>query len=1204
MRLPLLVVPAVVACAPGLPAPAPRSVEPSWGWNGETTTVEIRGSDFFPRMQAAGAERVSVDRQFRVWLDAPEPVELEAVVFVSEDSLRAQVPAGVEPGLHGLRVEGPSGQGGTLAEAFAVTDSRADRIEVSATNVSWPVNSLARVDLQLADPDGADVPEEVEVEVMFRGVGDPATLHFEDTLSDQSLFFDTTLNQVGVRGTLGPDGHGYLTFTSTTPAELWLDVGPRAADSFLAGASQFLSFTPAAATRVAVEALEPETPLVAGVPADFRVSLLDAFGNVATDAAGAVTLFESCGSPTGRWSDSLTFVGTTVLRGVELHGATLSGGGTTCDRSVIEAVGNVLGTTVAGRSVDLAIAPGPTATYGLDAWPLTVTAGEDEVVVWTEAHDKHRNRVPDHAAALVLSDDLGGMREPGASACTAFSGGVARCAGTPILAGADVTLLVQDLEGRSGEVGGLTVLPAAPTRLQVGVPSSSVTAGLPFQVTLRAEDQYDNGVRLDIEGVDAAAFTGPGGSVGCTWQASTASTATETFACVLTEASTNTSLTAAIPFRGLVTESAPFTVNNGALASAEVTVSGLPAIAGSTLGVSVHAEDAYGNAYRVQTLNSLTLWDTAGDLGGQTVTLNAAGQATTTATLTTAIEDTTLSARVGSSELGTSAPFDVAAASPVGLTVEHERTWTWLDAPQAVSVTAVDTYGNPVLDYNQPVTVSSDNGAGGDLVLATFVEGNAAGEFVWDTAVLQDVLTATDGNLSGQSPALDAVAACSDGPAGELLLGGETELVVCRASGATPTTTLSTATSTAGGEALAATHFAADPGEWVRVAANTTTHSWTDAGTWVVEALVVDDNACADLVTARVWSADNDGEAAGPITVTPDVTSLTAGSSTAGATSVFLEATDCAGDPASGATVLVRADLGTLASGTSTVASTGDGLAVLLDSSGAADLQWSVTGEQHAGEARLLAGRLGREALGVATLTVLGDASRPTVLEVYPAGSTAAQFSEVEVVFSEPMLSPSISATTVSLTEPSGSPASGTRTLSADGTTVTLSLLASQDAGSGPWTLDLSDALRDAAGNRLAGQFTSSSAPLSLDFGAVANSAPDVVSCPVSIATFRPDGDAGAGRAADSVVVSVTAAAPPAWWELEVTDDEGDLVLLTRTVASSSSASIAWDGRGQDGFVVQNGAHAVAVTALDAHWNAGASCSQTVRVANHVSPLE
>ena len=1203
MRLSVLAVPTLVACAPVLPAPAPRAVEPAWGWNGETTDVEIRGSDFFPRMQAAGSEQVSVDRQFRVWLEDERPVELEGVSFVGETLLRARVPSGLDEGRYDIRVEGPSGEQGTLQDAFVVTDSRADRIDVSATDVSWPVNSLARVDLQLADPDGAAVPEIAAVEVMLRGIGDPATLHFEDTLDDQSLFFDTSLNQVGVRGRLGPDGSGHLVFTSTTPAELWLDVAPTETDSILRGASQFLSFTPAAATQVVVEPVDPEALLVAGEPADFRVSLVDAFGNVATDAAGAVTFFESCGSPTGRWTDAVTFVGTTVLRDVELHGATLAGGGMTCERSVIEAVGNVLGTTVTGRSVDLAIAPGSATAYGLDAWPQVVVAGADEVSVWAEAMDKHRNRVPAHTAAVSLADDRGGLSSETAS-CTGFSDGMARCTGTPVVAGTDVTLEVRDAEGRVGRLSGLTVEPAPPTQLEVGVPSTSVTAGLPFPLTLRAEDRFGNGVTLDIEGVDTASFTGPDGGVDCTWQSTDPGTATESFSCVLTRARANMAVTAAVPFRGLVSESGAFTVVNGGLAGARLTVTGLPAVAGESLGVSIQAEDAYGNPYRVQTVNNLTLWDTAGDLGGTPVTLSAAGVATTTATLTTAFEGTTLSVRSGSTALGSSTPFDVTAATPVDLIVRPARSWSWLEEPLSVTVTAVDTYGNPVRAYSQPVTLSSGASAGEALVLSTFGSGTAEAEFVWDTAVLQDTLLASDGNLSGQSDTVDAVENCADGPEGALTVGGDTSLVICRSAGSTPSTTLSSASSSAGSGSLVATHFAAEPGEWVRVAGTSTTHSWTDTGTWLIEALVVDDNACADRVSARVWSADNDGEAAGPISLVPDETSLTSGSTTEGASSVFLEATDCAGDPAAGATVLVRTDLGTLASGSSTVTSTGDGLAVLLDSSGAADFQWSVTGERHAGDARLFAGRAGGEALGTAVLPVSGDAARPTVLEVYPLGSTSAAFSEVEVVFSEPLLPESISASSVALTAPDGIAVAGTRTLGADDTTLTLSLPSSQDAGSGVWTLDLSDALRDAAGNRLAGQFTSGSAPLSLDFGAVPDTAPAVVSCPVSTSTFRPDGDPGPGSAADSVLVTTTANAQPGWWELEVTNSDGDLVLLTRTLATSPSASLAWNGRGQDGFISDNGDHFLTVTALDGHWNAGASCTQTVRVANHVSALD
>lgn len=1194
----------IAACAPGLPDPEPRAVVPAWGWNGEATDVEIRGEDFFPRMQAAGADAVSVDRQFQVWLEGDERVDLDGVTFAGEGTLRARVPAGVDAGLYGLVVEGPGGQRGRLSGAFTVTDSRADHIEVSATDVSWPVNSLARVDLQLADPTGADVPEVIEVEVMFRGVDDPSTLHFEQTLDDQTLFYDTEFDQVGLRGALGPDGQGHLTFTSGAPADLWLDVAAAGDDAFIAGASQFLSFTPAAASALIIEPVDPDAPLVAGEPFDLRVTLVDEFGNPATEAAAAITLFESCGSPTGRWSDSATFVGSTVLRDVSLHGATEAGGGITCERSVIEAVGNVLGTTVTGASEPLAVAPGPVRSYALDVWPPSVVAGEGGLVVWTEALDQHENRVLVHDAPITLSDSVGGLTGAGSASCSAFAAGMARCDGTPVVAGPSITLRVDDAAGREGVASGLTVLPAAPSALTISAPTGSVSAGVPFAVLLQATDPFNNGVTLDINGVDQAAFTDGSGAVGCGWQSTEAATATERFTCIATRANPDTVLNAAIPFRGLLAESQAFAVTNGPLDSVTVSAGVGSVTAGVPLAVGVQAYDAFGNPYRVQTTSSLTLTDSAGDLSGQVVTLNSAGVGTASVVLTTAVEGTQVSALSSGVVFGSSTPFDVTAATPVGLVVEVDRTWAWLDDPIDLSVTAVDTYNNPVPSYSGAVTLSSLADAGAVQAVSGFSGGVAQATFSWDTPSLQDQLSATDGSLSGLSGAIDAVEPCTDGPEADLTVGGDTTLVVCRSGGVTPATTLSTAGTTEGEGALTATHFAPEPGVWSRVAGTSTSHTWDRVGTWEVEALVVDDNACGDLVSAQVWSADNDGEAAGPLTLSTDQSALVAGSSTSGATTVTLEATDCAGDPAAGATVLVRADLGTLASGTSTVASTGDGLAVLLDGDGVADLLWSVVGERHAGTATLVAGREGAEAYGDVSVAVSGDAARPTVVDITPVGTTNAQFSDVEASFSEPLLASSVSASTVTLTDPFGVPIGVSPSLSADQTVVTLSLPAARDAGSGVWTLELSSNLRDAAGNRLAGQYTSSSAPLQLDFGAVSNTAPDVLSCAASTAVFRPDGDPGTGAAADSVSLTAVASSAPSWWEVEVTHSSGDLVYLSRLQASGATRTLTWSGRGQDGFIQPNGDYVLTVAALDASWNAGATCSQTVALSNRVPVAE
>ena len=1193
-----------LGCAPGLPAPEPGAVDPNWGWNGEVTDVRIRGAGFYPRIQASGARDVAFDRQFRVWLVGDTRVELDRVDFRSDDELAAEVPAGVPAGRYDLEVVGPGGDVGLLRAAYTVTDSRADRIELAATDLNWPVYSLARLDIQLAGPDGLDVPDDLEIDVFVRGVDDPGTVRFEDTLDEQSLMVDLDDGRVGVRGLLGPDGGGHLTFTSTAPTELWIDVAPADPTSVIAGASQFLAFTPANAVAIEIAPVDPGQPIEAGAPFDLRVSLVDRYGNVVGDASAGATLFESCAAPGGRYTGSTTVVGSTILEGVVLNGASAAGGGDTCATNRIDAIGNVFGSTINGRSDDLAVSPGPVDAYAVTAWPTVVEAGEDDVLVQVRATDSVGNTVTEHAAELALSDSLGGLAwGPAAWSCGAFTAGSAACAARPVSAGAAVVITAQS-DAASGDGSPIRVEPSTPTGLLLDGPGAAQAAGSGFTAELRAVDDWGNGVSLDILGVDLPAFTDGGGAVGCSWLTSGAPTGTERFECVPTRAESDKVLTAAIPSRGLLAASLPFEVTNGPLAQVTVTPAQSAVTAGDELSFSLRAQDAWGNAYRVQAVTSVLLTDLSGDIVGQTAALDAGGLATWRGRFTTAREANTIRAVASGATVGTSPGFDVLPDDPTTLSVSVGSTWAWIDEPRAVTVTALDAYANPADSFSGSVTLSSVGGAGDPVTVSGFIAGQAVAAFTWGTPSLQDTLAATDGDLSGTSGAVDAVEPCTDGPTAALSVGGASELVLCRSGGVTASTTLSSAGSIAGGGAIVATHFAPEPDAFARSTTSSTAATWSDEGSWLASALVVDANACGALATARLWVADNDGEPAGPITAAVVASELVAGSAVSGTTAVDLSATDCAGDPAAGGTLHARVTLGALASRGSTLLSTGDGLAVVLDGNGDANLSWSVLATRHAGTGALHVGRPGGQAYGGESVGVTGDAALPVVIDVSPVGSTAASFSALTIDFSEPMLASTLGTSTVALTDGDGVAASIAPSLSANGEVLTLALPASRDAGAGVWTLAVGSTARDAAGNRLDGAYSGASGAFAIDFGAVTDAAPDVSTCALSVSELRPDGDAGAGSAADTVSMSATATATPAWWELEVTDLQGDLVYLWRTAGVASTATLTWNAREQNGPIADNGDYTITVTALDDSWNAGASCVQDLALANRIHAPE
>lgn len=1186
------------ACMPDVAAPVVEDVTPGWGWNGEATDVAVLGSRFFPQVTVSGKDDFEVDRQFRVMLtdDVGRSTELDGVTLADFGQLDARVPEGLTAGRYDLTVLTPNGGTGTLEDAFIVSDTRADHLELEADALTHQVSSLARLGVALLDPADGPVPEALPVSVRVVGVEDPATLRFEDTLDEQR--WDGTLP--GVRGRLGPGGTAYLAFTSETPGDFWVEVAPDEGDSAITGASQFLSFTAGGVATIDVTLPEPDFITEAGAAFPLRVTLRDESGNPTEGVVASLTLTERCGSADDRFQRTVVFVDETVILDAILTGATATDG---CGLNRIDAIGQADGVSLSGQSDDVRVSPAPATRLSVDAWPGEVTVDGDPLEVTVEAQDAWGNRAVDVAGTPSLSDTVGGLGgDAGTIACRPFDDGRAACDAWPIRAASDVQIIASTDTGLQGTSDAFRVLAGDPAQLVVTVDTPTVPAGDLFDLSLQGQDARGNPVDLDVTGAHAPDFDDGAGTVSCAWTTTEGADLTSRFACAATVAESRKVVEAAIPALSLAASSDPFEVTNGDLAAVLFDLGGVAAVtAGDPLDVDLTATDAFGNAYTVQAVSTVDLYDDSGDITAQSVSLDASGRGAVTLRPTTAWAANQLEARDGATVLSRSAAFDVDAGAASSLDVSLDRTWAEVDTPLAVLVSAVDAYDNPVPGYGNTVTVSSAAEAGDDVVVTGFADGEVATSFTWSAVALQDTLSATDGSLTGTSSPVDAVTTCDAGPTAELRVDGVDELVLCRTGGSTPTTSVSMAGSTAGTAAIVAVHLALTPDAWTRSTTATKAWSWTEDEAVVVQGVVVDASGCADQDVATVWIADNDGQPAGPVELALGSTSLVAGSTTLGSTAVDVTALDCAGDPAAGGSVVLRADLGTLASGSSALAATGAGLEVGLDANGEAEVTWSMTTTPWDGAATVHAGVASGAAHGSTTATVTGEFAPPTVLDVDPAGTLVDDFSSVTVTFSEPMLGSTLSDTTVALTDPSGASVSGLAyALDSSNTELTVSLPNAVDGAAGVWTLGIGSGARDAAGNRLDGAWTGASSALLLQFGAVADTAPDITDCSPSTVAFRPDGDDGSGDEADDVELAVSAGGAPAWWEVEATDASGTSMGVWWESATGATATLTWDATDQDGFVVDNGWYVLHVTALDAAWNRSAACTVDVLVDNRV----
>lgn len=1200
-RTRLFLVGAGLACACVQPVDAPTldALEPAWGWNGESTDVVLVGADFYPGIAATSADAFEIDRQFDAWLSlGGDSVPLEGVSLLDLGRLSARVPAGLEPGSYDVELRTPTGTEALLRRGFTVTDTRADHLALETETLTHPVLSLARVGVQLLDPADAAVPEPLDVQIKVVGVEDPTTLRFEETLDEQR--WDGSLP--GVRGRLGSGGTGFVAVTSDTPGELWLEITPDDADSVVTGASQFLAFTAGGVASIEVALADEELVPVAGEPFALRLTLRDELGNPTDGAVASVTLVERCGEADTRFRRTVVFADEHVLLDAYLTGATGTSG---CTVNGLEVVGQADGAALQGASRDVLVSPADATGLAVQAWPDRVQAGEESLIVVIEAQDAWGNAATGVSGTVSLEDSAGGLGEgAGEVSCRPLEAGVATCEAWPVKADDEVLVRAVSDAGLEGESAPVEVLAGPITQLGVAVSPPTVAAGDLFDLRLRALDTWDNPVQIDPSGADQPDFSDGQGSVSCAWTGSEGAEGVERFACAATFAEPAKVVAATLP-DGATGDSPPFEVTNGDLARARFDLGGTSRLtAGDPLDIEVQALDEWDNPYTVQAVSSVDIYDKSGEFVAEALSLDASGVGTLRLRPTVAWTANQLDAYDGATLLGRSTAFDVEAGTATALGVDLPRTWVAVGETVEARITAEDAYGNPVPGFSGTVSLESDQGAAASVSTSAFSDGQATVDLSWDTVALQDEIRADGAGLAGSSDPVDALQDCgSAGPVADLEIGGDTDHVTCRVSGLTPSTSLDASGSTAGDTALLATHLAPDGQTWLRVAGTSTSTTWDAVGATRVRAVVADAAGCMDEAQATVWVGDSDGQPVGPVTLTPATTALVAGSTTLGSTTVDLSATDCAGDPAAGGTLVVRTDLGTLSSGTSTLSATGAGLELTLDGAGAGQVGWSVTTTAHDGTATLHAGTAAGSAHAATSVDVSGEFAPPTVLSVDPAGVQSGTFSSVSLTFSEPMLASSLTTATIGLTDPDGVAVSGV-TIDVDGATATLSLDSPEDAGAGAWSVGVGSGARDAAGNRLDGAWTGGSSAFLLTFGLVADTAPDLTGCVAAASAIHPDGDDGAGDESDDLEVAVQATGTPAWWELLVRNAEGDLVLLDREASMGASATLSWSGRDLDGAVVAAGDYDVIITPLDASWNEGAGCTVPVAVRHRLQAPE
>lgn len=1188
----LLLLP-LVGCDAGLPAPEVTSVRPAWGYYREPTPVEVEGRYFYPEVELdPGDGSGRFDRQFKVELvQGAASRELEGIEFVDYGTITATVPAGLGVGLYDVLLTSPGGSTARLADGFEVTSTRADHLVLLIDEVAWEVYQEVRVGIELRDPEDMVVSYDFPVTIDIEAPEAPDVL---EVWSDDLLDVEEERTNLGVRlsGRLSDLGSGTVSLYSPDPTNIRLGLDPGDSDSPVEGDELRLSIDAGEVSGAVLTLPTPDFRAVAGQEFPVEIQLVDDYGNPRDDSDALLTIVEGCGPTIG----SVSFIGSTTVT-VAVTTATNS---IDCAENAIQVVG-----TTSGSSDAFEVDPAEVDAYQVDVSPGRVVAGTGELRVAVRARDVYGNvdRTYGEDVSLTLRDDLGGLDAAagiGSQECPGFFEGYQICTARLWRAGEAVRVTVSGSDGIQGESNPLVVTPGPLSDLTVEV-SGTVIAGEAFDVRVLPQDAWTNVITTDPS-VDPYTFDGKEGEITCTWNAAAVYDAWRTFSCTTCTGADPEVLTVSVDSAGghAARETDPFVVHNGQMAS--VSLAGLSAgaqiPAGRAFPLTVDAFDACGNPYTYQPWGAgLDLLDRSGTLSPTAILVDALGHAAFNASATRAQEDNQITVTSAGLTVGVSPLFDVIPGALDTLDATLDQPWTWVGTPRRLDVRAVDAWGNVLPDFDTPVTVASSLGTTDDIVLDTFVEGVASVDLEFVAPGVDDTLLLACPDLPAYVTVRPLDVLQPDcGVEAVLLVDGLEEEVLCRPPGGTVTSSLDTTGSTGTGLTF---YFLADGEVLARTTATYFLTEWTEDGARTLQAVAFDPSACGAMDEALVWVAQDDGQPAGPVTLTSTNPEIRVGSPTAGATTILVTAQDCTGDVASAGTLFVRSDLGDWASGLSP---TGAGLAMTLDPLGAGSASLTVEYGVYGGTATVRAGRLDGAAVGSVTVEAKGDNAPPHVLAIQPQGSSTVPITDtVSVWFDEEMSETSLEfpASAVTLLDADGVPIPFDQSWDAADLRIDLLLHDPIDPSSNAYFVGVSTQARDLSGNRLDGAWTGTYSSFTTWMGDVATGAVTLLGCTADTTVLRSDGDDVPGtEEADRLLVTAAADGTPAWWRMTVATEAGEAMLTRWTPATSATEDIEWDGRGVDGKVVANGLYVVTIDTLDPNLNATSACVVEVLMDN------
>jgi hypothetical protein len=225
------------------------------------------------------------------------------------------------------------------------------------------------------------------------------------------------------------------------------------------------------------------SPIVAGTPGSFTVTVRDAFGATLAGYRGTVHLTSS--DPQAVLPGDYTF--TTADAGMHTFSATLKTAGTWSLTATDTATG------ASGTQAGIVVNPAAASTLLVSDFPSPTTAGAVGAVLVT-AKDPYGNIATGYTGTVHLTSSDPRAQLEGDHTFTAADGGryafgaVLKTAGTWSLTATDTAN-----PGLTGTQSGIVVNPAAPDHIRFTNPGT-VTAGSRFPITVTVQDAFNNTV--------------------------------------------------------------------------------------------------------------------------------------------------------------------------------------------------------------------------------------------------------------------------------------------------------------------------------------------------------------------------------------------------------------------------------------------------------------------------------------------------------------------------------------------------------------------------------------------------------------------------------------------------------------------------------------------------------------------------------------